>query len=173
MDFYFDDADRCELLEFILSDKGKLIPDLLYDDELYTEVFDCKSLETYLKQDISHYFLLNEQFYEEPLVLSKNRFLSEEKYYINQRKGGPYMDFSFYTGFANDSVVPFKRSIIELYPKFIHYNSNIEFKASVEVKAYYQKLTKYIKSKCRSINTRNKNYFVSKKVIDKIGLDWV
>eukprot|EP01132_Coremiostelium_polycephalum_P017076 gene17076-20481_t len=133
LEFYFNDTDRADLLEFIQANKGIVIPDKLYDSPCYKVIADYEELTGHLKNDISHYFLLNSEINVEPLVLGRNRFISEEKYYINQRKGGPYIDFSFYTGHAEDSVIPYRKSIIELYPKFIHFDSHQEFNVTVEL----------------------------------------
>jgi hypothetical protein len=42
------------------------------------------------------------------------------KYNINQRKGGPYIDLFFYRGFSEDAVVRYKSSELDIYGKIIH-----------------------------------------------------
>lgn len=106
----------------------------------------------------------------EPLVVSKNRFFEEPKYSVYQRKGGPYIDASFYLGYAEDATIPYKVSIIDYYEKFIHYDSYEEFKAPNELKDYYGELVRFIKKMCQKVEVGKRKFWVSKEVLKTIEL---
>lgn len=168
MEFYFNDTERLELFNFIYLKGGEFIPDTFFKTDKpelitnYNEFLSCQ------QNDSTHFFLIDKVYSLEPLLISKNRFIKEDKYSINQRKGGPYIDFSFYRGYANDSIIKYKSSIVSIYPKFIHYNNHEEFKAPEILKKYYGDIVKYIKSKCKVVKIDKKNYWISEDVLKEI-----
>lgn len=169
--FYITDNEREELIGFILSNDSKLIPDKGYSSGQYDEV---KTLEDYLKRAETgecKYFIVDGRFTFEPMIITKNRFSQKPLYSIYQRKGGPYIDLAFYLGYAEDATIPYKRSWLDHYARFIHYNSYEEFKAPEELKVYFKTLVKFIKAKCKSIKKNGRIYWVSKNVLKEIGWD--
>jgi hypothetical protein len=168
MEFYFNDLDRKELFNFIQLKGGIFIPDIFFDSEEYKTISDYAEFIRFQEKDTGHFFLTDKSFLLEPLVLSKNRFTKELKYSINQRKGGPYIDFSFYRGHANDSIISYKASTIDIYPKFIHYDSYSEFKATNELKDYYNNIVKYIKSRCNVVIKQEKKHWISTQVLEEM-----
>jgi hypothetical protein len=97
--------------------------------------------------------------------MTRNRFIEEPKYAIYQRKGGPYIDASFYLGYADDAILHYKCCIIEHYARFIHSGSSEEFNATEALKSYYSDLVKYIKGKCKLVKKSGKSFWVSKQVL--------
>jgi hypothetical protein len=161
-EFYFNEGDRKDLFNFIQLKGGRLIPDLLYSSEKYITISDYDEFLNYIESGSTHFFLIDDRFFIERLLLTKNRFIEEPKYNINQRKGGPYIDMSFYNGCADDSTIPYEKSIVDIYSKFIHLKSSEEFKSTENLNAYYKEIVNYIKGKCTIVKINDKKYWVSK-----------
>jgi hypothetical protein len=49
-------------------------------------------------------------------------------------------------------------SLIEIYPKFIHFDSSQEFNATIELKGYYNEIILYIENECNLILIGRKNF---------------
>jgi hypothetical protein len=160
-DFYFNDEDRKDLFNFIQLKGGKLIPDLLYKSDEYIVISDYDEFLNYIENESTHFLLIDEKFLIEPLLLTKNRFIEETEFGINQRKGGPYIDISFYKGYSDDSIIACKKSVVDIYSKFIYLKNSDEFKATEDLKAYYNEIVSYIKGKCTSVKIDNKKYWIS------------
>lgn len=80
------------------------------------------------------------------------------KYNINQRKGGPYIDLFFYRGFSEDAVVRYKSSELDIYSKFIHVDSYEEFKAKEDLIAYYKLIENNIRKNSKIIKIGTKKH---------------
>ena len=171
MEFYFNNGERRELFNFIQLKGGKFIPDVFFNSEEYLILSDYNEFSFYQSEKTTHFFLVDNRFLLEPIVTSKNRFMEEPKYSVNQREGGPYIDFSFYRGYAVDALIPYMKSSIDIYPKFIHFNSHDEFKATDELKEYYTGIVNYIKSKCSVVIKGNKKYWVGHNALKEMDLD--
>ena len=112
--------------------------------------------------------MINELYTIEPLVIDLNKYTKEPTYRINQRKGGPYIDISYYRGFANDSNIPYQASYLDYYARFIHFDNYDEFKASAELKEYYNTIAKFIKSKCKVVKKNDKTYLIGLGALEEI-----
>jgi len=167
--FYITDKEREELISFIFSKGSILIPDNDYSSGQHDEV---KTLEDYLKRASSgehKYFIVDDTFTFEPMIITKNKFSEKPLYSIYQRKGGPYIDLLFYLGYAEDATIPYKSCWLDHYARFIHYNSYEEFKATEELKVYFKNLVKFVKSKSKLVKKHGRTYWVSKEVLRQIG----
>ncbi|MFA6246439.1 MAG: hypothetical protein WC615_05825 [Mucilaginibacter sp.] len=171
MEFYFNDDDRKELFNFIQLKGGKFIPDVGYETDNYIIIADCEEFMHYQRSETTHFFLIDAKYSLEPLQINRNKYIDKPAYFIDQRIGGPYIDFSFYRGYSDDAVIPFMKSLIEMYPKFIHFDSSQEFKATIELKGYYNEIMLYIKNKCNLILIGKKKYWISINVQKEIGQD--
>jgi hypothetical protein len=167
--FYINDEERKDLINYILSKGTKIIPDLLYSASEYKTVKNTDDFFNYLENEQVGFFLLDDNYETEPLIISKNRFFKEPKYSIYQRKGGPYIDIVFYLGFAEDARVPYKCCIIDYYGRFIHYDSYEEFKATEPLISYFKDVVKFIKSKCKCVKTYGKSDWISKEVLEHLS----
>jgi hypothetical protein len=168
IEFYYNKNEWKELFEYLQINKSKLIPDVFYDTEQYYMISDFEEFIKYQEYKTVHFFLINDIFTLEPLIISLNRYTKEPKYKVNQRTGGPYIDISYYRGFAADAVIPYKATYLEYYPNFIHFNSSDEFKASDELKEYYLNLVKFVKKKCTVVKKGNKKYLIGHEVFKEI-----
>ena len=166
--FYINDEERAELISYILSKRTKIVPDELYPSETFKVLKTIEDYYAYMEKGECKFFLLNDIYTTEPILNIKNRFIEKPSYSISQRKGGPYIDLFFYLGFSDDATIQYKRSVIDFYSQFIHYDNCEEFYAPEELKNFYNDLVKFIKSKCSLIKKNNKNYWISKVVLNDI-----
>jgi hypothetical protein len=166
-EFYFSDKEIQELFNFIQLKGGKFVPDVFYDTEAYKLISDYEDFLRYQKDETIHFFLLADEYFFEPLKVSRNRFLEEPSFSINQRKGGPYIDFSFYRGYNTDLKIPYKMSVVDHYSKFIHSDNSDEFETPDELKRFYKDIIKFIKSRCKVRKINAKNYRISAESINE------
>jgi hypothetical protein len=167
--FYFAEDEWRELFEYLYVTKSKLIPDIFYDDEHFHLITTFREFLQYQEHKTTHFFLINEIFSLEPLLVSLNKYTEGHKYRVDQRTGGPYLDISYYRGFAEDMVIPYKATYLSYYPKFIHFNSQNEMKASDELKDYYTDIVKFIKKRCKIVQKDNKKHLIGHEVFKEIG----
>lgn len=166
--FYINDNERVELISYILSLGTKIVPDELYSTEEYKILQTVEDYFDYMRKGECKFFLLNNYYTIEPLINKKNRFIEKPSYSICQRKGGPYIDLFFYLGYSSDATIPYKRSVIDHYARFIYYNSYDEYYSPEELKSFYKDLVKFIKAKCKSFKKNSKIYWISKEVLNEI-----
>ena len=166
--FYINDSERKDLINYILSKGTKIIPALLYPTDKYITLSNTEEFFNHLKNQEIGFYLMDNSFELEPLVVSKNRFFEEPKFSIVQRKGGPYIDIDFYLGYADDAKVLYKCSIIDHYARFIHYDSYEEFRVSENLKDYYKDVIRFIKTLCKCVKKDGKMYWISKSVINEL-----
>lgn len=170
--FYITDNERMELFDFIVANQGKFIVDTLYDNTETAQVETSQELiERIQLESQTLFFVVSSAFQIEPLIMRKNRFYDDNKYYIEQRTGGPYISISCAIGYAIDNSIKYKRTNIHYYCRYLHYDwqTNFgEFSATEELKSYYKMIVKFLKSKCRQVTTKNgKKYWVSKTLKEK------
>lgn len=166
--FYINDKERIEVISYILSKGTRIIPDNGYQSEQYRVIQSLNDYIEGVKKEEHKYFLIDDLFTFEPLLNNKNRFREKPLYSIEQRKGGPYIDLCFFLGYSQDTVIPYKRSWLDYYSRFIHYNSYEEYKAPEELKLYFKDLVRFIKTKCKSIKKNGKTFWISNEVLNEI-----
>jgi hypothetical protein len=170
LDFYFNDEERIELVDYILSKGSKIIPDKKYLTKEYEVIRSVDDYIVSMKERECSFFILDEGYTFEELSFSSVELEVGLRYYINQRHGGPYIDICFYLGYASDAIIPCKRSNIDHYSKFMYNYSYDEFKTPEALKAYYKDLSKFINKKCQKIKKDGFNFVVSKEVLKTIKL---
>lgn len=167
MKFYFNDNEVKDLFAFLTSIEGKLIPDLLYEDYNYRILRSYEDFDSILRYQTIHFFLISDSFQIERLLVTENRYIKEgNKYAINQRKGGPYIDLFFYRGFSEDATVKYKLSEIDIYSKFIHLDSYQEFEATEELIVYYKLIVDYIRKRSRRIKIGAKKHYIGLELLN-------
>jgi hypothetical protein len=96
--FYLTDKSRELLFDFIQSQGGELVPDLLYNKPEYEIVKDVNLFMEYIETKTVRFYILSKKFEDEGLVITKNRFFEKPTYHVVQRVGGPYIDLALYRG---------------------------------------------------------------------------
>lgn len=156
--FYINDKERVELIGYILSKGAKIVPDDRYSAEQYKIIRSVQEYNTSMDNKKCKFFLLDESYTIEPIINSKNKFSEKLLYSIEQRKGGPYIDLFFFLGYSEDATIPYKRSWLSYYSRFIHYNSYEEYKAPKELISYFNDLVRFIKTKCKFVKKTGRRF---------------
>jgi hypothetical protein len=167
--FYITDDERKELFDFISSNDGRFIPDLIYDTSEFYNIKNGEELIKCIYEKAASFFLISPAFQIEPLVIHQFAQKYERikgKYGIDQRTGGPYISLIFFTGFGKNTSIKYKCTNVFHYPRYLHHDWETnygEFPVSEELKSYYKMIIKFLKSKCRQVKAKNgKKYWVSK-----------
>ncbi|WP_312508875.1 hypothetical protein [Chryseobacterium culicis] len=161
--YYIDDHSRVKLFDYILSLNGKIIPDLNYSDENFIIISCSDQFLDFIDHKTVRFFIISDKFSEEELVMKKNRFSETPIYNIVQRMGGPYIDFALYRGFSESAKVPFKRTDIGYYTKFLDKNDlSIEHITNNNVKVFYNEMIKFVRGMCDMRQVDGKKYYIDK-----------
>ncbi len=168
--FYITDDERKDLFDIVRSKQATFVSDILYDKPQIMEIQNSEELiDRINRKEETTYFVVLPIFQIEPLLMKQfeeNYERIKGKYYIMQRTGGPCIRISFYLGFADDAYIKYKRTDIDYYARYLHYDWQTnygEFPATEELKSYYKMIVKFLKSKCRQVTAKNgKKYWVSK-----------
>jgi hypothetical protein len=166
--FYINDKERIEVISYILSKGSRIIPDNGYRSEYYRIIETLNDFIEGACNGEHKYFITDDSFTFEPLLNCKNRFSEKPLYSIEQRKGGPYIDLCFFLGYSEDSIIPYKRSCLDYYSRFIHYNSYEEYSVHGELKLYFKDLVRFIKTKCKSVKKNGRSFWMSNEVLNEI-----
>ncbi len=168
IEFYIEEKERSELFEFISENKGVFIPDMIYYTPIEIEIINKEELIQYIYEKTIHFFILSPFFQLEPVEFFK--FKDGKKHIISQRKAGPAIDIAFYRGFAEDAPIKHMSTVLHHYAQYIHYKTKTgeEFKATNELKEYYNMIIKFLKVKCKRVTASDgKKYWVSKEILEK------
>jgi|688.fasta_scaffold816118_2 hypothetical protein len=166
--FYINDNERIEVISYILSKGSRIIPDNGYRSEHYRIIQTLSNFIEGANKGEHKYFLTDDSFTFESLLNNKNRFSENPLYSIEQRKGGPYIDLCFFSGYSEDAVIPYKRSWLDYYSRFMHYNSYEEYKVPEELKSYFKDLVRFIKTKCKLVEKNGNSFWISNEVLNEI-----
>ena len=157
--------EEIEIVFYVISPRFQIEPLMFCRFEKDDEKCDAKSCNCAMQ---------GFQTEQEPLTYERHankKGQHEGKYYIQQRRGGPYIDLSFYRGYADDAPIKFKCTRISHYPSHTHYDDfelYERFPLSKELKTYYGLIGKFLKSKCRQVTATNgKKYWVSKTLTEE------
>jgi hypothetical protein len=164
MYFYITDDERMELFDYVTNNEGAFVPALHYNKPEGIRIQSKEELIKCIDELVVRFYAISPRFQTEPLMLnslgkSNEQFIMERfqtepfifaqhieekgqgegKCFIMQRRGGPYIRFGFYRGYADDAPIKYKSTLFFHYARYIHYNdfeTYEEFKASEELKAY-------------------------------------
>lgn len=158
--FHINKQDWEALFDYLQANNYRIIPDIFYPTEQCHIISDWNDFMEHHERNTTHFFMINDLFSLEPIVVSRNKYAEGPIYQVNQRVGGPYLDISYYRGFAGDAIIPYSSTNLSYYPRFIHFSNYNEFKASDELKDSYNKIVTFIKARCKAIRKDNKKYFI-------------
>ncbi|TFF33559.1 hypothetical protein [Mucilaginibacter psychrotolerans] len=159
-EFHINKQEWEALFDYLQANNYRIIPDMFYPTKQFNIITGWDDFTEHHERNATHFFIINDFFSLEPIVVSRNKYAEEPIYQVNQRKGGPYLDISYYRGFANNAIIPCISTDLSYYPRFIHFNNYHEFKASDELKDSYNKIVKFIKARCKVVRKNNKKYFI-------------
>lgn len=171
MDFYINDNERKKMFEFLISENFKLVPDMRYYLDKYDFVESPEDFLRYIENVTVRFFILSHKYSIYPLYLTQNRYMSEAAFYVNQRWGGPYIDLALYRGFADDAAIKCKCTTLTYYSRYIKLQEEYqEFKATNDLITNFDRIVKYLKSKCKRIKVENRWYWVGNEVLGECSL---
>jgi hypothetical protein len=166
--FYFTQAERIELIDYLLKERFIIVNVKEYAEQNYDIITSIEDFNQAYSRNEIRFFLLRDDFTFEKLEFIK--ISSRPFYFINQRVGGPYIDLTFYLGYADDDYIKYKSSWIRHYPRYIHIGKTDEYKVPDNLKAAYSKILKFIKSKTKTVKVKELNFTVSKSILSELEL---
>jgi hypothetical protein len=166
--FYFSQEERIELVRYLLEENFTIVKVKEYLHPKYDTVDSVEAFIDAYSQDEIRFFLLRGDYTFEALEFVQLK--SRPFYFIDQRVGGPYIDLSFYLGFAKDALIKYKSSWISHYPRYIHVGQTEEFEVPIELKTAYTKITKFIKARSSKVLVNGLNFIVSKSVLSELEM---
>ena len=87
--FYINDEERIELINFILIKGTKIIPDVLNEIKEYKTLKNIDDFKKCMKNKDIRYFLLDSSYVTEDLDFLEIIIDNNPRYKISQRVGGP------------------------------------------------------------------------------------
>ncbi len=170
--FCINDKERKELFDFLILNEAVIIPEKQYLVPEYSIVKNVEEFFYIVENETGFFHILSPYYSQYKLVMDRNRYFEYPAFYIEQRYGGPYIDIVLFRGFADDAEMKYKQTDISYYPRYIKLQYEYEeFKATDELKVYYNRIVKFLKSKCKQIKVGNHKYWVSKEVIKELNLE--
>ncbi len=165
--FYLTYQDKLNFFNYLLSKKFTLIPDLNYNTKSYHEIDNIKGVKPYLRLH-SIIFIKHIDYFISPLEMRKIMKDSKEKYYISQRNGGPTIDFYSTSEITKNDMKSIGPGSLSYYSTFWNTKTMQNEKAPSILKTFYHDMSKFIKSISYNLKLVNRNYWISKNVIEKI-----
>lgn len=166
MDFYINDSERVELFDFLDINDAIIVPDLMYESNRFIEVESSKHFIELIEMSTVRFFIYSKCFSKQGFLMEQNQFIKKPTFSIQQRYGGPYINIALYRGHAADAEPKYKRTEIHYYSKYINLENYFEeIPASIELKAYFKSIVKYLKLKCKLSSIEGKKYWISKEVL--------
>lgn len=154
-DFILNSEDQRRLVEFVVNCEVEFVPALGYSKPAYdilTSVDDIIDL-TFSRKLRGPFFILSKDFSKYPLKMGSFEKEGKNIYFIYQRHGGPYLDFSpsFQRMYLDPPILT--AGSIGYYPKYWIDDLRREVKTPNELKKLYLKITSFIKSICVKAST--------------------
>ena len=150
LDFYFNKQEKRELINFLLENNCKFVPDnsegglMRYDSPNYKELSSMEEIEPFLEHNVM-FFIIHNDYLIAPFEMEDFQKDGINKYYISQKYGGPSIDMCLYETAEKKQNVP--TGFVSIYPYNIINGENI--KASESLKSFYGKVVKYIKKRSK------------------------
>lgn len=163
IDFLFCEQERVEFVQFAFKQKCMAIPDMHYNRPTYYSASNLEEYNAYCK-DSPLLFLLNEAYSIHPLELSSFEKDNATNYFIQQRHGGPSVDFySPVIGEKENKVVG--PGFLGIYPYYYH--NTIKFEIGAEIKNIYKVLGDFIKSRSTKVQMAKRTFWLGEETIEK------
>ena len=162
IDFFITSDEEIELIEFILNEGTYLIPDCKFKPELI-EIRDIKTYLKYRMDGSGLFFIISPVYFSSPLEIKSvyNEHYGRIIYYIEQRSGGPTIEFCNSQIYEKAGVNYLSSSCLGHYPTYWNTKTFATEKAPVALKALYAKIIREIK-KSNQLKTTKRTYWLSK-----------
>lgn len=166
LNFYLGEEDKINLMSFIFSEGGYIIPALQYDKSNYTVIKSTEDYLPFVNKSVL-LFIVHESYFQEPLAWDTIKKEGRELFYIPQRTGGPTIDFYSPGIIDKDGIRFIGQGSISYYASYqsIVQRSNIE--APESQKIFYRKLCSRIK-KGFAIKLSKRIYWVGNRTLTSL-----
>jgi len=167
LDFYLDEKDKFELMSFVFSEGGYIIPALNYEKPTYTVVKSTDEYRSFVNRSIL-FFIVHDSYFKEPLTWETVNKEDKELFYLPQRTGGPTIDF-YSPGIIDKNGIRFiGQGNISHYTSYQSpiQKSNIE--APESQKLFYKKLCAHVKKGAFAIKLSKRTYWVGNKTLGSL-----
>ena len=144
LDFYLSTEDKIDLMSFIFSEGGYIVPDINYEKPTYNLVKDLEGYSPFVEQNIL-FFIVHDSYLREPLSVRSISKDGKELFYIPQRNDGPTIDF-YSSGRIEKGGEDFIGSgNISHYSTYFSSSQNINVDVPEQLKQFYKKVSSHIK----------------------------
>jgi hypothetical protein len=169
-DFIMTDDEQCRIFDFVIKHGAKLIPSLWYTEPKYDIINDPDKLLQLRRQMSGPIFIVWDDIFKYPLEFTRVTKKDGVFYFLNQKHGGPYLDYLPSRRLERDSGIQLISGFVAYYTKYIvsPLGSTVDIPQSLKKK--YREICGQIQSlstKCVTEKIR-RYYWVGKKASELI-----
>lgn len=166
LDFYLDEKDKIDLISFIFSEGGYIIPALNYETPAYSIIKSTDEYRSFVNRS-NLFFIVHDSYFREPLTWETVNKEGKELFYIPQRVGGPTIDFYSPGIIDRDSTRFIGQGNISHYTSYQSSVRKSNLEAPETQKIFYKKLCGQIK-KGFAIKVSKRAYWVGNKTLESL-----
>lgn len=159
IDLLISDADRSELLKWVLRQGASIVPDAHFEQATYWSVTSSDQLSRLL--DHRQYFLLRSDWQQEDLVMRPVVNIERgQGFYIAQRQGGPALNLLLYPETQEVSPV-LGRGALHYYPFYYSGADRRQIAPPGPMKDFFADFAKRLKSEGVSLKGKERVAWLS------------
>lgn len=162
VDFFLCKEEKMNFAELLFKFGFWMIPDLHYRDNSYITISTLKEYESYASNNFLLFIVHPETFLYD---LEMNSFEKEGSlyYYIQQRHGGPTIDF-YSPGAIEIRDQKIGPGFLGNYPFFYHNKEKVYLdQKSID---FFNMLSKFIKQHSNHVKLKKRGFWIGKKTIE-------
>lgn len=157
LDFYFNRTDKLELAKFLFARSCILVPSIHYRSNQYCELKRLSEYEQYIDQSCLMH-ILHRSFSHLNLSMDSFDKGGEKVFYIQQRNGGPTIDF-----YSPGRIVEYGTTLIgcgfiSIYPYY--WNGDMKISSTSELKTFYKEVRKFIIERSSVFMNNHRRYYL-------------
>jgi hypothetical protein len=147
LDFFLDNEDVIDLVEYVLKLNGWFVPNILYSTPEPIRVNDVVSYLGYKEQRPS-FFILSNAFLEVALQFDRiQEGTATGKYFIKQRSGGPTIFLSAPGEYTEGNILHIAPGMLSYHSTYWDWTTGINRKTPSSLKKFYSQLKSFIKDR--------------------------
>ena len=162
-DFILNKDEQVEFMQFALSNGCQLIPGIHYDNSNYLVL---KTIESFLLHfESSKFHLINEKYTLFPIEMRSFEKGGERVFYINERYGGPAIDF-YSPNLIEGEKGLIGPGFIAFYPSY--YTGKAKISAPDDLKSIYKLFVSFIKKRSKKISLTKRTFWIGNNTIELV-----
>lgn len=170
INFYLDEGDKIDLMSFVFSEGGCIIPNLRYEKASFPLIKSIEEYKLYVNRSLL-FFIVHDSYSRESLTWEKFNKEGKELFYIPQRYGGPTIDFYSPGKIEKDGIPFIGPGSVSYYPSYYSIVRGAKMDAPEAQKVLYKKISKEIK-KGFAIKPSKRRYWVGLKAIQNLRMGY-